>query len=205
VLTENAHAIKVFHQLGATTHAAMGHELELTIDLTEPARATPALRELLRAVASGVLEPARSIWELWLRQRPPPDGFGEAIVVGIDGTAEALIAADRGRELARTLGLPVHLVAAYRPLLDDRGAIESSLREGERRLRDAGVEVTVKAGRGDPAFAILYAAMRARAGLIVLGSPPPPESSPILGSSVWNAVAHNSHCSVLIARAPRGG
>jgi len=202
VLAENAAAIKVFQRLGATSHESMGSELELTVDLTEPASATPALRELLRSVASGLLEPARGVWEMLLRQRPAPAGFGEAIIVGLDDPDVSRVAADYGGELGKRLGLPVHLVAAYRPLLDDQGALEGLARAAERRLRDQGVDVKVKVGRGDPAFAILFAAVRERAGLIVLGSPPPPESSRILDSSLWNAVAHNSLCSVLIARAP---
>lgn len=203
ILAENAGAIKAFHRLGATTASYSGPEVELTIDLGEPAEATPALRWLLRAIASGLVEPARSIWELLLRQRPAPEGFGEAIVVGVDDSEVSRGAVDQGRELARALGLPIHLVGTFRPLLDDRSAIESAVREAERGLRDDGIEVTVRLGRGDPAFAILYVAVRAQAGLIVLGSPAPPESSPLLGSNVWNSVAHNTQCSVLIARAPR--
>ncbi len=201
VLAGNTGAIKAFTHLGATTHERIGTEVELRIELTEPAQATPALRELLRAMAAGLLQPARGVWELLLRQRMAPDGFGKAIIVGIDESEAALVAVDQARELAGALRLPVHLVGAHRPLLDDPAAIEAALGLAERRLRSGGVEVTVRRGRGDPAFAILSAAVQAQAGLIVLGSPPPPETSPILRSDVWNQVAHGAVCSVLIARA----
>jgi nucleotide-binding universal stress UspA family protein len=202
VLSENAAAIGAFHRLGATTHEHFGREVELTVELTEPSRAEPVLRELLRAVASGVVEPARGLWELFLRQLPQPSGFGRAIVVGIEDSESCRYAVECAASLGKQLGLPVHLIGAYRPLLDDSRAIQASLRAAETRLRGRGVEVTGRLQRGDPAFAILYAATRERAGLIVVGSPPADAPQAILSSSLWNAVAHNSTCSVLVARAP---
>jgi nucleotide-binding universal stress UspA family protein len=200
VLAENAGAIKTFRRLGATSHEPLGREIELTIDLSEPGRARPMLRELLRAAASGLVEPARSVWELFVRHLPPPQGFGESIIVGIEHPEEAAVAVDQARELALRLKLPVHLVAAYRPVLDDVRTLEQTLQRAERRLRNDGIEVSTRLQRGDPALAILYAAMRERAGLVVLGSPPPGSGR---STQLGNAVAHNSHCSVLIARPPR--
>jgi GNAT superfamily N-acetyltransferase len=202
VLAENASAIKVFHRLGATAHEILGRELELTIDLDQPVTPEPALREVLRAVASGLVEPARSVWELLMRQRTVPDGFGEAIVVGIDSVEGAGAAVDSARELALRLKLPVRLVAGYRPLLDDAAALRSSLERAESRLQGDGVEVSSRLQRGDPALTVLSAAVRERAGLIVLASPPA-GGGQTRGSSLWNAVAHNAQCHVLIARPPR--
>jgi len=200
VLSDNTAAINAFRKLGTATRDGMGREIELTVDLSEPARAQSALREVLRAVASGVLEPARGLWELLLRMRPAPEGFGEAIVVAIDDTAACSFAVDCAGDLSTTLKLPVHLIGAYRPLLDDAPAIRMSLENAERRLRERGVEVSGRMQRGDPALTLLYAANRERAGLIIVGSDSPDEPGRVLSSTVWNAVAHNSQCNVLIAR-----
>ncbi len=202
VLAENTAAIAALQRLGETDHERLGSEVEVTVDLTEPSRARWLLHDLLGRVASGVLEPARSLWELLLRGVPPPAGFGQSIVVGIDESDHSGFAAQCAGELASTLGLRIIMVAAYRPLLDDRNAIEAVLADAERRLRALGVELEVRLQRGDPSLSILYTALREQAGTIVLGSPPPDASEGLVTSSMWSAVAHNAQCNVLIARRP---
>jgi nucleotide-binding universal stress UspA family protein len=204
VLAENAGAIRALHNLGATSQESMGREVELTIDLSEPEAARPVLHEFLRVAASGLVEPVRNLWELFARRVPPPAGFGDAIVVGIEDEQECEVAVAQAQALAQQLKLPVHLIAAYRPLLDDAGALQDKMQAAERRLQDAGLSVTTRLLRGDPALAVLNAALRERAGLIVLGSPPR-DSPRASRASLWTAVAHNSSCNVLIARAPRYG
>jgi nucleotide-binding universal stress UspA family protein/RimJ/RimL family protein N-acetyltransferase len=200
VLAENEGAIAAFERLGDSQRAQLGHEVELTVDLTEPVRASSLLRELLRIAASGAVEPARSLWELLLRRIPPPSGFGRAIVVGIDPSDRSPFAVECAGALAALRGLPVHVVAAHRPLLDDRGEIERDLACAEELLGARGVEVSTHLQRGDPALSILYVAVRQGAGLIVLGSSPPGADVPAIQSTVWDAVVHNAQCSVLIAR-----
>jgi RimJ/RimL family protein N-acetyltransferase/nucleotide-binding universal stress UspA family protein len=201
VLAENDGAIAAFERLGSSSRTTMGHEVELTIDLTEKARASSLLRELLRVAASGAVEPARSLWELLLRRLPPQPGFGRAIVVGIDPSQRQQFAVDCAGDLAAAHGLPVHVVAAHRPLLDDRATIEGDLANARRRLGAKGVETHTHLQRGDPALSILYVAVRAGAGLIVLPSSAPDAlEAPVVQSQTWDAVAHNAQCSVLIAR-----
>ncbi len=202
VLAENTAAFAALQRLGSTDREQLGPEVEVTVDLSEPSRARWLLHDLLGTVASGVLEPARGLWELLLRSVPPPAGFGRSIVVGIDESEHSGFAAQCAGELASTLGLGVHLVAAYRPLLDDRAGIEAVLTDAQRRLHARGVEVEVHLQRGDPSLSVLYTALRERAGMIVLGSPPPDATERLTTSSVWSAVAHNAQCSVLIARRP---
>jgi len=198
VLAENEGAIATFERLGDATLTPMGHEVELSVDLTEPARASSLLRELLRVAASGAVEPARSLWQLLLRRLPAQPGFGRAIVVGIDPSVRSQFAIDCAAELAARRELPVHVVAAHRLLLDDRAEIEADLAGAERRLANQGVEASTHLQRGDPALSILYVAVREGAGLIVLAGPP--VDAPGLQSQMWDAVAHNAQCSVLIAR-----
>jgi RimJ/RimL family protein N-acetyltransferase/nucleotide-binding universal stress UspA family protein len=201
VLAENTAAIAAFERLGEVSAAPRGRETELTVDLTEPVRAQSRLHDLLRAIASGAVAPARGLWELMARRLPPPDGVGRAIVVGIEASAGAGYAAECAAELGWTLGVAVHLVAVYRPVLDDRSALERVLSEADGRLRARGVDVSSQLVAGDPALSFLHAAMREGAGLIVLESPPLDRGGS-RGSAVWSAVAHNAHCNVLIARPP---
>jgi len=202
VLAENTAAIAALQRLGATDREVLGPEIELTVDLTEPSRARWLLHDLLGTVASGVLEPARGLWELLLRGVPPPAGFGRSIVVGIDESEHCAFAAQSAGELAVALGLGVHLVAPYRPLLDDRAALEAILADAQRRLRARGVAVESHLQLGDPSLSILYAALRERAGMIVLAAPPPGTAERLPGASVWSSVAHHAQCDVLIARRP---
>lgn len=202
VLAENTAAIAALQRIGAMDRELLGPEVEVTIELSETSRARRVLHDLLGTVASGVLEPARGLWELLLRSVPQPAGFGRSIVVGIDASEHCAFAAQCAGELASTLGLTVHLVAAYRPLLDDRTVIEAGLADAQRRLVARGVAVEVHLQRGDPSLSILYAALRERAGMIVLGSGPPDATERLVMPSVWSAVAHNAQCDVLIARRP---
>jgi nucleotide-binding universal stress UspA family protein/RimJ/RimL family protein N-acetyltransferase len=200
VLAENPESIAVFERLGDTVSERMGLEVELTIDLTEPVRARSDLEDILRAVASGLLTPAHMLWELVWRRLPRATGIDQAIVVGTDGTDDAAFAVDCAGELARSLGGTVHVVSARRPLLDDPSVIEGHLRAAEQSLKARGIGVAVHSRRGDPALAILYVALRERAGLIVLGSAHGGGTTARLPRSVWDSVAHHAQCSVLIAR-----
>jgi len=202
VLAENTAAIAALQRLGATDLEPLGPEIELTIDLAEASRAKRLLHNLLRTIASGALAPARGLWELLLRGMPPPAGFGRSIVVGIDEFEHCAFAAQCAGELAAALGLGIHLVAAHRPLLDDRAGIEAVLADAQRRLQARGAEVEVHLQLGDPSLSILYTALRERAGMIVLGAPPPEAAERLAVASVWSAVAHNAQCHVLIARRP---
>ena len=70
VLAENQDAIRLLQRLGAIP-AASGPELNFEIDLLDDDRAHPTLRELVRALAAGLLAPARA-----LVGREQPDGSG---------------------------------------------------------------------------------------------------------------------------------
>jgi RimJ/RimL family protein N-acetyltransferase/nucleotide-binding universal stress UspA family protein len=201
VLAQNTGAIEAFERLGEVTLAPQGIESELTVDLIEPADAGSQLREFLRAIASGAVAPALGLWELLTRPLPPQRGFGRAIMVAVHESGSGAYAADCAAELASALGITVHLVAAYRPLLDDRSALERVLHDAEGRLHARDVEVTSRLLAGDPALSILYAATREQAGLIVVESPPSNRGASD-GSAVWKAVARHAGCDVLIARRP---
>jgi len=71
VLAENQDAIRLLERLG-TMPAASGPELNFEIDLLDDDRAHPTLRELMRALAAGLLAPARA-----LVGREQPDAPGD--------------------------------------------------------------------------------------------------------------------------------
>jgi GNAT superfamily N-acetyltransferase len=69
VLAENEEAIRLLERLGAARPAA-GPEVRFEIGLSAGDDAGPAQREPLRAVAAGLLAPARAL----LQSAPPNDG-----------------------------------------------------------------------------------------------------------------------------------
>ena len=199
VLADNAAAIRILERLGETTREQMGREVQLSIALPEPGRASPPLHELLRAAATGVVAPARTIWQcvVWGR-RPATAEPRNAIVVGTDGSPQASAVVRRAGELARLTGATVHVVAAHRPMLDDRTELDALLRETANGLRAGGVRVDVHLRRGDAADALMDVAADQEARLIVVG--PRSIGGGLLQSSISDDVAHRAPCNVLLFR-----
>jgi nucleotide-binding universal stress UspA family protein/RimJ/RimL family protein N-acetyltransferase len=199
VLADNAAAIRILERLGETSREQLGREVLLTIALPEPGRASPPLRELLRAAATGVIEPARTVWQrvIWGR-RPATLEPRNAIVVGTDGSPHAGAALRAAGDLARLSGATVHVVAAHRMMLDDRTELDSLLRETADGLRAGGVRVDVHLRRGDAADALMDVAAEQEARLIVVG--PRSIGGGLLQSSVADDIAHRAPCNVLLFR-----
>jgi RimJ/RimL family protein N-acetyltransferase len=199
VLAENTAAIRILERLGDTTREQMGREVQLSIALPEPGRRSPPLRELLRGAATGVIEPARTVWQrvVWGR-RPAIAAPRNAIVVGTDGSAHASAAVRCAGELARVSGATVHVVAVHRLMLDDRAESDALLRETADGLRAGGVRVDVHLRRGDAADALMDVATDQDARLIVVG--PRSIGGGLLESSVSDDVAHRAPCNVLLFR-----
>ena len=143
----------------------------------------------------------------------------ESIVVGTDGSQTAGEAVRQATELARLTGGRVHVVSAYEAsgsarLRDERRKVpeemqwmvnprddaEQALREAADGLRDAGVEVSTYARRGDPADAILDVAEEQNADAIVVGNKGMSGAKRFLLGSVPNKVSHHAPCTVVIIR-----
>lgn len=142
-----------------------------------------------------------------------------SIVVGTDGSDRAEHALDRAGELARLLGVKLHVVSCYSKGLDGVGTAASARRpsmpeqeqQGERtraqhsvdraqqRLARSGVETETHVWSGEPADALVQIADEQHAQMIIVGNRGMTGTGRVLGS-VPNRVSHHAHCDVLIVR-----
>jgi len=138
------------------------------------------------------------------------------IVVGTDGSDRAERAVDRAGELAKWLGVKVHIVSGYGedgPLIAPagRGVPGPQVREqgnqrtraqhyvdrAQQRLAQVGVESETHVWPGDPAEALLQLADEHDAQMIIVGNRGMTGARRVLGS-VPNHVSHHAHCDVVI-------
>jgi nucleotide-binding universal stress UspA family protein len=139
----------------------------------------------------------------------------DSIVVGTDGSETAKQAVAEAVRLAKALGAQVHVVSAYEPLRGARvtgapeGAaavwhplpddqVESILSQAVAGVRLAGLEVTSRAVRKDPADALVEVAEEVKATMIVVGSKGMHGARRLALGNVPNKVSHHAHCNVLI-------
>jgi GNAT superfamily N-acetyltransferase len=197
VLADNPAAISALRRLGETTVTPHGHELELLIALPAQAGATPPLRQLLRSVAAGSLQPPVEFVQRMVAGLRPrrPTAARNVIVLAAPPSPEATLPVRAAAELGRAYGAAVHLVGIQRVLLEPPEQVEEAVRETARTLREQGLAVTTELRRGDVAAALLDAALAEQARLIVLDG----RGDERLGSA-WNHVAHHAPCDVLVVR-----
>jgi nucleotide-binding universal stress UspA family protein len=138
------------------------------------------------------------------------------VLVGTDGSGTADKAVQAAADLARHLGAQLHIVTGYRAASPGLGAASGAAlvdMPAEGIVRDAaesvtesaeahfaeGLQVTRHSVAGHPADAILEAAEKVGADLIVVGSKGMHGARRFLGS-VPNSVAHGAQCAVLIVK-----
>ncbi len=139
----------------------------------------------------------------------------KVIVVGIDGSARAGVAAREAIILAKLGGATLHLVHVVRttPMLGseygDASAIVAAQAEmhdeGERicakvaaDAKDEGITTQIHNVEGDPADVLLRVAEAVDADLVVVGNRGMSGVKRFVLGSVPNKVAHHCPCSVLI-------
>jgi nucleotide-binding universal stress UspA family protein len=150
------------------------------------------------------------------RDREEEAGMFQSIVVGTDGSSRSRQAVAVAAGLARTHGASLHLVHAFRAVLQVAGATGDPMaglaattdaeveRDSRKRLdelakeirRDGVVVETYCVGQA-AASAILDIAQSRDADLIVVGNRGMTGARRVLGS-VPNSVAHGARCAVLI-------
>jgi nucleotide-binding universal stress UspA family protein len=140
----------------------------------------------------------------------------KAIVVGTDGSSRSRQAVRTAGELAREHDATLHIVRAYRPVLqavavptdammalapatdaEVHDQVETELGQLSAELTRDGVVVQTYCCAQAPAAAILDVAMQQSADLIVVGSKGMQGARRVLGS-VPNTIAHKAECTVMI-------
>lgn len=140
------------------------------------------------------------------------------IVVGTDGSETAQEAVRQAVDLAKSTGASLDLVSAYggetasggtrldhveRPAdvpETAREAVNFALDTAAGIAKKEGVEVQAHAEEGDPADALISAAERLHADVIVVGNKGMTGARRFLLGSVPNKVSHHAPCSVFIIR-----
>jgi RimJ/RimL family protein N-acetyltransferase/nucleotide-binding universal stress UspA family protein len=198
VLADNAPAIHALERLGDTTLEHHGPEVELTIELPVEAR-EPAfgMRELLRAVAEGTIQPALVFWHRLLLRRGVPRSQLRNVIVAAEGKESVALAGD----LAAASGASLVVAAARSPLGDDPEDISARLEAEAGPLRGRVEDLRMVVRRGDLGAILLDEAIAEQARLIVVADPKGDDgvTGRLLGS-VWDHVSHHAPCDVLIAR-----
>lgn len=135
-----------------------------------------------------------------------------AIVVGTDGSETAAQALAHAAEIAHANNATLHIVSSMpmtpvsagtvaAPLVIDSGAeVESILKEAAAAVERDGLTVQTHAMKLDPARAIVDAATRLEADLVVVGSRGMKGAKRFVLGSVPNSVAHHAPCAVLIVK-----
>jgi nucleotide-binding universal stress UspA family protein len=139
------------------------------------------------------------------------------IVVGTDGSERAERAVDRAGELAKSLGVKVHVVSSFsngsdgqltpaargvatQPIHeepDDRTRARHYVDRAQQLLAAAGVESETHVWPGEPAEGLMQIADEQDAQMIVVGNRGMTGARRVLGS-VPNRVSHHARCDVLI-------
>jgi nucleotide-binding universal stress UspA family protein len=139
------------------------------------------------------------------------------IVAGTDGSPTAERAVDRAAELARALGVAIHIVTSCSshqsgawmaaaggvaidvtaPEREARAQAEQILARSKQRIEALGVTTCTHLCEGDPADALITVAADRGAQMIVVGNRGMTGARRVLGS-VPNRVSHHARCGVLI-------
>jgi GNAT superfamily N-acetyltransferase len=198
VLADNRPAIRALTQLGDTTLVRDGNEVELTIRLPEAAPSRQSgVRQVLRTVAAGTIDPALVFWHrVAPRRGVPRERLQNVVIAGGGGAAGAAAG-----EIAEALGASLVLVAAAHPLLGEAERLGTELEQEAARLRGRGVVLRAVVRRGDLGATLLDEALAEQARLIVVGDTGGDQgvAGRLLGSA-WDHVSHHAQCDVLVAR-----
>lgn len=201
VLAGNHEAIAVLERLGTSTRRAEGRETHLTIDLPADPGAGSGWRALLKAVATGAVEPARTALDLlWPRRAGEPgDERRNVIVVGTDGSEHAALAVETAAALAAAWDAAVEVVGAHRFLPPEQAGSAAAVHGAAARLQERGLHAHKHVRRGDPALVLTDVAAEQDARLIIVGAGERGRTARLIGSTA-DFVAQRSPCDVLIVR-----
>ena len=166
-------------------------------------------RFILGSVSQKVLAEARCSVRI-ARRLNAPDDYPVQLVLGLDETPDAKLAAGAVAARKWLPGSSVKLVTAIEPfhMYGTEPAVRAARvrdlhRDAEIRLREAGLSVTSLIKEGDPKRVLIEAALKYSADCIFIGARGYSFLERFLIGSVSNAVAARAHCSVEVTRAGR--
>jgi nucleotide-binding universal stress UspA family protein len=129
------------------------------------------------------------------------------IVVGYDETEVSHRALERAAKFAQTFGATLVVAPVEFYAMRSRGPVarddtpqehREQLKEARSYLQEQGIEAEYVPAVGEPADTIVELAAERGADMIVVGTREPGFVQRLLGQSVSQAVARESHCDVLI-------
>lgn len=142
--------------------------------------------------------------------RAAPEGFPQRILCGVDGSESSFVTARLAAAVAAATGAELRLLHVIPVFRGDN--VEWSLEPGEEvppelepaleAARGRGVDAAREMAMGRPEAAIVEAARRDGADLVVLGSRGLSGMTRLLLGSVSEHVAEHARCSVLVVRSP---
>jgi nucleotide-binding universal stress UspA family protein/RimJ/RimL family protein N-acetyltransferase len=202
VLATNDQAIRVLDGLGETTRRQEGREVVVGIDLPAEAPGAGRWPAVLKQIAAGTVQPARTLIELlWPERLGTPDQERRnLIVVGTDGSENAAEAVATAAELAAASEAAVHVVGAHRFLPTDRDEVAAAVGGAANALRERGLHVHEHLRRGDPGLVLTDVAYEDKARLVVVGAGKAGKTRRRIVGSVADFVSARSPCDVLIVR-----
>ncbi|KUM36350.1 universal stress protein [Arthrobacter sp. EpRS71] len=134
------------------------------------------------------------------------------IVVGVDGSETAQMAAEAASDIALALGTSLHVVTAFdndrtevfgtgsdRKIVSGADDAEEIARNSAASLNAQNLRIEYFAVKGSPAQALVKQAETYRARMIVVGNKRMQGLGRVLGN-VASHVAHHAPCDVLIAK-----
>jgi nucleotide-binding universal stress UspA family protein len=122
------------------------------------------------------------------------------ILLAYNDTGASNRALDRAAQLAKLYEAKLVVTSVTPVVVGEAPSMEpgAELQKADGRLRELGVERELVEAVGDIASAIVAAAERSNAGLIVIGTREPSQVERMLGHSVSEQVQRMAHCDVLI-------
>ena len=137
----------------------------------------------------------------------------DTIVVGYDGSEHSDRALERAVEIGKSLGASLRVVSAAKVIAGahprggvspvepgDEEELEQNIEKARGKLADAGVEVHLVEGHGDPADVIIEQAKEHDAGLIVVGTHGRGFVQRFVAGSVSTKLVQEAPCDVLVVR-----
>lgn len=202
VLVTGSISTHVIAQTGVRRYAPTSSEIE-------PRTGPPAV--------SDPADPGAAIGEV---RRPASAGTGMRVLIAHDGTAAAGVASDLAATLDWPAGTRITILGvgeAEPPAVDGRPAADPvpgadvvdatdlarALDAAADAVRRPGLEVERRLVGGDPADAIVEAAARLDADLVITGNRRRGFVQSLLGRSVAGEIVDRAPCPVLVARTPR--